>query len=141
MAPIKWLDPIQSPLLSQRDRRFMELARRQAIKSNFLRKQVGVVIVKGNRVVASGFNHLSHPMYLQYGGIDGLKYWSLHAEIDCLSAAPDVRKATAYLCAYKKKRFGNSEPCPLCKIYLKKRGIKRVVFSTPFGGIGEELYD
>jgi dCMP deaminase len=137
---IKWADPIQSPLLSQRDRRYLELARRMALKSSFMRKRIGVIIVKGNKIITQGWNKVSHPIVKEFPGVDRFVYWSLHAECSALSKVKDVSGATVYLYGYKKLRSGNSEPCPLCEIYLRKREISRVVYTTPFGGIGEEVY-
>ena len=146
MVPsIKRCDPLKSQLLTPKDRRWLELTRRVALKSNFMKKQVGIILVRGNKILAEGFNKLSHPKILNYPGIDGLHYFSLHAEVAALASAVDVKKATAYLYAYKRSSQtshpGNAKPCPLCEIYLRKRGINRAVFTTPFGGIGTEIYD
>jgi deoxycytidylate deaminase len=135
----KWKDPFANPNFSSKDKRFLELARRVALKSNFKSKQVGVILVRSNTILVEGYNFLSHPKYLEFPGIDGLKYWSLHAEIAALAQIGDTRKATAYLFGYKKGRIGNAKPCPLCYKYLKLRNVRRVVFTTPFGGVDQML--
>ena len=114
---------------TERDKRFLTLARRIALRSSFFKKQVGVAIVKGNKDLAEGWNRLSHPTYLQFPGIDELRYFSLHAEVDALARANDVRHATAYLFGFKKGRLGYAAPCGLCRRYLKLRGIKRIVYT------------
>lgn len=128
-------------MIEKKDLRFIELARRIALKSDYPRKQVGVVLVKGHKVIAEGWNKLSHPDYRSLPGVDSLTYWSLHSEAAALLKVSDVRKSTAYLYGFKYGRPGNAAPCPLCKHYLRLRGVKRVVYTGVAGEqIHEELY-
>lgn len=135
MKPIH-KDPLASKDLEARDRRFLMLAKKAAAKSSFRKKQVGVLLVKGNKIVVQAHNYASHTVHLEYPGIDGFKYWSLHAEIAALnSAKEDARKTTAYLFGFKNGRPGNSKPCPLCERYLRLFHVQKVVHTTPFGGV------
>ena len=117
------------PKLSVRDLRFLELARRTALHSTFLRKQVGCLLVKGNKIIARGWNKISHPAVKEFPGISNLLYWSLHSECAALLKAGDVVGATIYLYGIKRGRPGLSRPCPLCYKYLKLRGVSRIVYT------------
>ena len=123
-------------MISDKDLRFLQLAMKVALRSSF-HKQVGVVFVKGSRVIVEGVNRISHPKYLEYPGIDGLHYWSLHAEIDALARVDDVRRTIVYLYGIKNGHKGNSKPCPLCFKYLQSRGVRRIVHTTPTGDEAE----
>lgn len=133
----KTTNPFDSPLLSTKDKRFLELAKRVALRSTFRRKQVGVILVKTNSIVASAWNKASHPLYKSLPGFDKYAYWSLHAEAAAILSVDNVRKTTAYIFGFKYGRFGNAAPCPLCYKHLKERGVYRVVHTTPFGDIKE----
>ena len=81
------------------------------------------LILKGSRVMAWGVNH-DH----------------IHSERD---AACQIRNLQRCLIinvrVTKTGRIANSKPCPECETYLKSRGAKKVIYSTPKGFI-EEIY-
>lgn len=113
----------------------MELARRQAIRSSFI-KRVGVVFVKGRKIIVQGYNKVSSPKYLNFEAIDGFMYWSLHAECDALGKGISVKGSTVYLYGFK-TRICQARPCPLCERHLRLRGVERAVFTTERGVVEE----
>jgi deoxycytidylate deaminase len=123
-------------MITVKDKRYLELAKRQALRSQHMPKRVGVVIVRGNKILALGYNKLSHPKVLSFPGIDGYNYWSLHSEIDALSKVEDARGSTTYLWATK-ARSKKAKPCILCEKYLKLRGVVRIVYTSVDGSIQE----
>jgi deoxycytidylate deaminase len=125
-------------MITVKDERYLKLAKRQALRSQHMPKRVGVVIVRGNKILASGYNKVSHPKVLSFPGIDGYNYWSLHSEIDALSKIEDARGSTAYLWATK-ARSKKAKPCALCEKYLRLRGVERIVFTLEDGTVREQI--
>lgn len=118
-------------MITNKDIRYLELARRQALRSRYI-KQVGAVFVRGNKILAQGVNRVSHPKFMEFKGIDGYEYFSLHAECDALARVGDVDRSTVYLFGIKNK-ICKSKPCPLCELYLRKRGVIRAVYTVKNG--------
>lgn len=126
-------------MIIDRDHRFIDLARRQAFRSLYLPKRVGVLITRGTKILVEGFNKVSHPAHLKFPGIDGYTFYSLHAEMDALFRLSNPREArgtTVYIYGMK-VRSHNAKPCPLCERYLRLYKVKRVVFTDEVGSVQE----
>jgi len=87
------------------------------------------VIVMGGRVLATGVNkERNHPMIVSSEHIK--THCSVHAEIDALKKAGDVRGATIYVARVNKTgQERNSRPCKYCYSDIKKSGIKKIVYT------------
>ena len=118
--------------------RFLKLAKEMALKSTEMKRQFGVAIVDGNKVVATGRNRKSHPKIPTITSQNGeRRYFGLHAEIDALLKCDfSVRNTVVYIWG-QNVSTGNlcaSNPCDLCQRILKQRGIKQAVFPLKKGG-------
>ena len=106
--------------------RMFDLAKIASDQSN-LRCRVGAVILV-HKPVSLGFNQSkTHPLYA-----DGLKAYTLHAEITALLRARcDVAGGIIYV--YRSDRnnqAGLAKPCSTCMSALIEAGIKRIYYTT-----------
>ena len=123
--------PIADPAdpFSERDRRFMALAQRAADEARRAGEvPVGAVIVQGDEVIATGFNH-------PIGGHDP----SAHAEMAALRAA--AQKLQNYRLPGC-ELYVTLEPCLMCAGAIMHARISRVVYGAadPKAGACETLY-
>jgi dCMP deaminase len=111
------------------DQRFLNLARLVASWSKDPRTQVGSVIVRPNRTIASlGFN--GFPMGMNdepalYNDRAVKHERVIHAEMNAILFATDP-SLQGYTC-YTWRR----PPCPRCAVHLLQKGIRRYVFPPP----------
>lgn len=119
----------------------IDLALKEARKSDFSRAKIGAVIVSGGRVVAKGFNKIR--------GAKGIKHkrWpsTLHAECDAILNAikagcyDDLDRAILFVSHIRPSgTIGNACPCVDCMKVIKGSGkFKKVVFTAGNGEIAE----
>lgn len=118
------------------DNRFMDMAKLVATWSSCLRRQVGAVIAKDNRVLATGYNGapkgvknclerhecLRNKLGIESGTRQEICY-SVHAEQNAIAQAAklghSVDGGTIYI---------THSPCSLCSRIVINAGIKRIVF-------------
>lgn len=110
-------DPSTSPAVSERDRRFMALAQAAAQEARAAGEvPVGAVLVRGDEVIAKGFNH-------PIGSHDP----SAHAEMVALRAAAQaVENYRLPGC----ELYVTLEPCLMCAGAIMHARIARVVFGA-----------
>lgn len=127
--------------LSKRDRSYLSVARYCATKS-IARNTHGAVIVKGGRVVATGWNkNRNHPTIVSPEHIK--TKCSYHAEEVAIREAGEsnVRGAVIYVARINKSGADrDSKPCPKCATLIRQVGIKRVVFTMESGEINYASY-
>ena len=122
-------------MLSKRDRSYLSVARYLATKSE-ARNTHGAVVVKGGRVMGTGFNkNRNHPAIVSPEHIK--TDCSYHAEEVAIREAGEdnVKGAVIYVARVKNGHDRESRPCPKCSALIQKAGIKRVVFTTEAGEI------
>jgi deoxycytidylate deaminase len=122
-------------MLSNKDQAFLSVARYFATKSSS-RNTHGAVVVKGGRVLGTGYNKdRNHPLIVSPEHIK--TECSTHAEESAIrDAGYDVRNAVIYVARVNKHgEDRNSKPCPKCAKLIQDSGIKRVVFTTEAGEI------
>lgn len=116
--------------LSNKQRRFLNLASRIA-ETSILPQKHGAVIVKAGRVISLGVNkwrnrEMNSPQ-AEYN-----PYLTYHAETDAIgNARNDLSGATIYIARIGKD--GNekfSRPCQRCTQAIKAVGIKKVIYTT-----------
>jgi deoxycytidylate deaminase len=124
--------------MNNRRFRFLKVAKEMALKSTEMKRQFGVAIVDGNKVIATGRNRKSHPKIPTITSQNGeRRYFGLHAEIDALLKCDfSVRNMVIYIWG-QNVSTGNlcySGPCDLCTTLLRERGIKEAIFPMKYGG-------
>jgi deoxycytidylate deaminase len=111
----------------------IRIASKQAKKSTH-RYRLGAVIVKGGRVLSTGYNEIRYSKELQKG--------SIHAEeaaiLKLLKAKrlSDLAGSDLYvsrICA--SGRLGLSRPCSKCMGLIQSVGISKVFYSNDEGGV------
>jgi len=117
-------------MLSKRDSSYLSVARYLATKS-VARNTHGAIIVKGGRVVGTGYNkNRNHPKFVSPEHIKS--DCSIHAEASAIrDAGNDVRNAIIYVARVNKNgEDRDSKPCPRCLSLIQDSGIKRIVYTT-----------
>lgn len=89
----------------------------------------GAVIAKSGRVLSTGVNKdRNHPTIVSNEHIKS--HCSVHAEIDALKKATNVRGATIYIARVNKKGQPRmSRPCDSCYSEIIRNGIKKIVYT------------
>lgn len=125
------------------DKKFIEIARREAGKSSDWWRQVGAVLVKGGDVIFSNFN--AHKPTENAPNIDGDPrsnlnagegpgiYTSLHAEAGLIAKAArdgiSLKDTSLYLTTF---------PCPNCAMQITEAGIKEIYFADGYSNLNAE---
>lgn len=144
--------------MNKKDYRFFEIARQEALKSDFDRFHIGCVIVYKGHIIGRGSNSdKTHPLQKKYNkerkfnksGSKPIKH-SVHAEIAALSSIPypiqesiDWNKVKLYtyrICSGKPLGQGLSRCCDACLAALRDKGIKHIYYSTTDGFAREEIF-
>ena len=127
--------------LSGRINRFIESARQAAETSIYGKIRHGAVLVKGGSVIniacnKDHFNSFAH-RFRPYNCGPATK----HAEAHCILGLTKQQTTGAdmFVCRINRQgEFRMSKPCTMCHLLLKNAGIKRVFYTTNYGGI--EMY-
>ncbi len=122
------------------DEYFMQIVEVVKTRSTCLRRQVGAVIVKDNRIITTGYNgapsHLKHCTEL--GGCERQKMGipsgerhelcrALHAEQNAIIQAAKLGNTTEGATIYV-----NVQPCVICAKMIINAGIVRVVYKGDY---------
>lgn len=114
--------------ISNQDRKWLQLACKQAELSNCEQRH-GAVIVKGGSVLAVGINSWRNDMH-SIPIEDFNKYLTIHAEVSAIKRASNTEGATMYVARINKKGEPVfSRPCKNCYKEMKEVGIKKVIFT------------
>ena len=109
--------------------RWINLACKEALKSNFPQK-VGAVVFNKSKFISSGHNYGERSIRSH---LSKFRRWntSLHAEIIAIiNARIDIKGASIIVVRLNKNnQFRLSKPCSKCMEYLKYVGIKKVYYS------------
>ncbi|KAK9237276.1 cytidine deaminase-like protein [Lipomyces kononenkoae] len=128
----------ESRLRPSWDAYFMELANLAARRSNCMKRRVGCVLVRENRVIATGYNGTPRGVKncneggctrCNSGGLDGSNLGTclcLHAEENALMEAGRERIADESVL------YCNTCPCLTCSIKIVQMGLKEVVYSRSY---------
>lgn len=121
-------------MLSKKDRSYLSVARYLATKS-LARNTHGALVVKGGRVLGSGFNkNRNHPTIVSPEHIK--TECSFHAEEVAIREAGEdnVKGAVIYVARINRQGLDrDSKPCPRCSALIRRVGIKKVVFTAEAG--------
>jgi len=117
------------------DEYFIEVAAAAALRTTCLRRKVGAVLVKDNRIIATGYN--GPPAGFDHcetchrkdsdSGSDLQGCYGVHAEQNAIlyatKIAGDISGSTLYV---------TTQPCTYCCKIIIVAGISKVVFSTKY---------
>lgn len=122
-------------LLSKKDRKLIELAKRISYQSDFTQKH-GAVLSKGSTVINTAFNKNKFSSFAMRFKKQNPKDATIHAELGAILNMD--RKQTEGSIVYvvrtnKQQEFRMSKPCDMCEEALRWVGIKKVVYSTNSG--------
>lgn len=123
-------------MLTKKEVHWFNLAREEMLKSTFTRIHIGCIIVKGNKVLARGFNiEKSHPKQKHLNKRFRkftTQHAYIHSELNAVlhSQTRDLEGATCYI--YREDNHGNlacCKPCPACEFLLRQVGIATVYYT------------
>lgn len=118
---------------------FIEITKVVATRSTCLRRQVGAIIVKDKRIIATGYNGApsSLPHCAELGCMreklqipSGERHelcLGLHAEQNAI-----IQAAVHGISVEGGTLYSTTQPCILCSKMLINAGIKRIVFAGPY---------
>lgn len=115
--------------LSKKETSFLDVAKYFAGKSKS-RQRHGAVVVKGGRVVGTGYNkNTNHPMQVSPEHIK--THCSRHAEIEAIrDAGFAVHGAVLYVARVNRQnKARNSKPCKYCQSVISATKIKKVIYT------------
>jgi deoxycytidylate deaminase len=115
--------------LSKSESAFLSVARYFAAKSQS-RQRHGAVVVKGGRVLGTGYNkNKNHPMQVSPEHIK--THCSRHAEVEAIRDANwNVRGAILYVARVNNQgQDRNSKPCNYCMVVIDSTQIKKVIYT------------
>lgn len=112
----------------------LRVAAKQAAISNHHKFKLGAVLVKGGRVLSSGFN-------IPKKGPDTPPCReSIHAEVVTIKGAKKPDGATIYVARLSNSgKLALAKPCEYCIEHMKANGLYRVVFSVS-DSVAESFY-
>ena len=117
-------------MLSKRDRAYLSVARYFATKST-ARNTHGAVVVKGGRVLGTGWNRdRNNPTIIDP---DRIKHdCSYHAEeVAIRESGSNLKGAVIYVARVNKQgKDRDSKPCVKCSSLIQEAGIKRVIYTS-----------
>ena len=117
-------------MLSKKDSAYLSVARYFATKSR-ARNTHGAVVVKGGRVLGTGWNRDRNPPNIV--DPDRIKHdCSYHAEeVAIREAGRNIRGAVIYVARINKQGDDrDSKPCSKCSSLIEEAGIKRVIYTS-----------
>ena len=110
----------------------IRIATKQAAKSSFERYKLGAVIVKGNRVLSTGYNEIRYSSELRKSNI--------HAEEAAVlkllkeNRLNDLNGSTIYVSRIRANlSLGCSRPCINCYNLIRSVGIDKMVYINEYG--------
>jgi tRNA(Arg) A34 adenosine deaminase TadA len=117
--------------ISNRIRRYLDLAKQKAWESDFHHKH-GAVLVKGGSVLNTSFNNARYSSFA-HRFRDHAHNATRHAEIMCvLGLSREMTEGTTlYVVRINNKgHFMLSKPCEMCSDLLVFCGVKKVIYSV-----------
>lgn len=116
-------------MLSNREKAFLSVAKYLATKST-ARQKHGAVVVKGGRVLGTGFNKdRNHPDFVSPEHIK--THCSVHAETEAIrDAGWNVKGSVLYVARVNRQgKDRNSKPCDRCMAIIEETQIKKVIYT------------
>lgn len=123
---------------SKRIQRFMEIAKKCALTSDFKTFKHGAILVKGGNIFASSPNKYNYSRFCSRfqcrpGNV------TIHAELGTILGIDKsvTSGATIYVCRVGLDgTFRNSKPCQMCQECTRYVGISKIVYTVDDSNIG-----
>ena len=115
---------------------YFHIAREVSLSSK-MAKRMGACLVKGGKIISSGFNERKYSKLARFHDSK-----TRHAEISALLGVPKDKSRGADVYVYrewKNGRIADSKPCPPCLVQLRLAGVDRVYHSILDGFEGMKL--
>jgi deoxycytidylate deaminase len=127
--------------ISGRISRYFEAARAAANNSVYGKLRHGAVLVKGGSILSVAYNKDDYTSFASRFRPHNCGPATRHAETECILGVSKERSTGAdiFVCRINRRgEFRLSKPCLMCHAIIKNAGIKRVFYTTNYGGI--EMY-
>jgi len=118
---------------------FMQLTRLVATRSTCLRRQIGAILVKDKRILATGYNGAPRGMKhcLEIGCIRDKMGIPSGTRQEICRAVHSEQNAVIQCAVYGVSSEGSTmyitnQPCTICTKMLINAGIKRIVYENPY---------
>lgn len=112
------------------DEYFLDIADVVATRATCPRKSVGAVLVKGNRILSTGYNgapsRALHCVDVGCEMVDGHCKRSRHAEINALHYVVNYERIPGSV------MYTTITPCEKCESTLRKYGVERFVYREEY---------
>ena len=128
------------PKLSKKKQRYIDLAARIAMQTDFKEYKHGAVLVRGGTVLNTSCNKNKYKAWANRFR-DSKKqrgHATVHAEIGAILGLDRSITEGATIYVVRVGRDGclrNSKPCPMCEAAMQFVGVKKVVYSNENGEI------
>ena len=122
---------------SKTERRYLEIAKREAQDSCFTHKH-GAVLVKGGSVLNKSYNNRNFSSFMRRHVPDDERA-TRHAELMCVLGLDRAvtRGSTIYIVRVNKQgEYRLSKPCRFCQSVLRFVGVRKAVYSMGNNKIG-----
>lgn len=121
---------VSSNTLSNKEVRYLEIAKNLALSSAAGRYRHGAIVVKGGRILSTGINKVkNHPDVFEDKETI-LENSHIHAEVDALKKVGRVKGATIYIVRVNKTgKTGLSRPCDSCYERIVDAGITKIIYT------------
>ena len=139
-----------SNLMTNKQKRFFNIAREVSLLSDFKKARIGAVVVDGNRIISTGCNSTKtspvQDKYNKYRHFDDGAYCipKVHAEIAALSPLLNnnsINWSKTELYIYREHKDGEiscAKPCEACSALIRDLGIKRIYYTDWDGSFVKE---
>lgn len=117
---------------SKKTQRYLDLARRMALQSEYGKIRHGAVLVKGGSVINASFNKSNYSSFASRFREEDRGPATHHAEVGCILGIDKTitEGTTVYVVRINKRGdFRLSKPCHMCHNILKFCGVKKVVYT------------
>lgn len=109
---------------------FFRICKKVSNYSDHHQHKIGVVIVKGNKILSTGFNKLkTHPLSPH-------PFKSCHAEFMAIKllSSENLKGSSIYI--FRQTKLGKlalAKPCASCRDLISNSGIKKLYYTTDLG--------
>lgn len=117
---------------SRKTQRYLDLAKRMALQSDYGKIRHGAVLVKGGSVINASFNKPNYSSFASRFREATRGPATHHAEVGCILGIDKTitEGTTVYVVRINKHGdFKLSKPCEMCHNILKFCGVKKVIYT------------